>query len=307
MCKYSFILIIVLFFACSAEKPAEKGSSVPLETAGGQFSEARQPSAAAAVYSLEITPAEAFRNSTLMLRSKGFNLSDTGAQWLVNGQSVQNPEPRKFISAHIKRGDNVQAKTLVNGKEILSNIVQIKNAPPELSKVKIMPEVFKLGDTFSVDAAGTDVDGDDVSISYEWTKNDGPAGNEKRISETIKRGDRISVKITPFDGEVYGSPVILKREIRNLPPMIAEDKKFTMKGDLYSYQVKAVDPDGDKLSYALKSAPQGMTIDQASGLIRWDIPADFQGKVSYTVSVNDGNGGEAKQDFVFVTRVEPGK
>ena len=200
-----------------------------------------------------------------------------------------------------------QAKAVINGKEILSNIVQIINAAPELSKVKIMPEVFKPGDTLSVDAAGTDADGDDVSISYEWTKNGEPAGNEKNISETLKRGDKVSVRVTPFDGEIYGSPIIINREIRNLPPMITENKKYILKGDIYSYQVKANDSDRDTLVYALKSAPPGMNIDQARGLIRWNIPADFQGKASYTVSVSDGYGGEAKQDFVFETRLEPDK
>jgi hypothetical protein len=140
--------------------------------------------------------------------------------------------------------------------------------------------------------------------SPEWTRNGEPAGNEKKINAQLRRGDMVSIRITPFDGEVYGHPAILQREIRNLPPMIAEDKKFVMKGDLYTYQVKAVDPDGDALVYALKAAPRGMTIDQESGLIQWKVPSEFEGKTSFAVSVTDGHGGEARQDFVFKAGAE---
>jgi hypothetical protein len=50
-----------------------------------------------------------------------------------------------------------------------------------------------------------------------------------------------------------------------------------------------------------------MTIDQVTGLIRWNVPAGFQGKTSFTVSVSDNYGGKVKQDIVFETRAEPRK
>ena len=89
-----------------------------------------------------------------------------------------------------------------------------------------MPETFKAGDTLYVDVVGSDIDGDEVTILYEWTKNGEPAGTEKQIGVPIKRGDKISIKITPFDGETYGQPVVLRREIGNLPPVIIEDKSI---------------------------------------------------------------------------------
>ena len=291
---YKCIGCIVLCFimACSPEKPAQTVSQLP---------------PVKGMYMLEITPKEVDRTGILFAVAQGFSLSDARIEWLVNGKPVAGEQPSQFKVMNTKKGDTVQVRAILQGKEILSDSIRIRNAAPQISKVAILPEVFNPGDTLSVEVSGSDIDGDDVSIFYEWTNNGEPLGNEKKISGTLKRGDKVSVKITPFDGEVYGSPVILKREIRNLPPMISEDKKFIVKGDVYSYQVKAVDPDGDTLSYALKSAPQGMTIDQATGLIRWNIPASFQGKASFTVSVNDGFGGEAKQDFVFESRAESGK
>jgi len=287
--------------SCTSEKPAEISTSKPSEVgSSGVSGTSQQPvSSGERIFSLEITPVDATRNSTLNLIPKGLNLSDAKIEWLVNGRAVVSPIPNQFKAAEARKGDTVQAKAIIQGKEILSNIIQIKDTPPEISKVKILPEVFKPGDTLYVEVSGSDIDGDEVTISYEWTKNGQPAGRDKQIEVPIKRGDKVSVKITPFDGEVYGRSIILHREIVNLPPMIIENKKFTFDGKVYSYQVIATDPDGDKLTYSIKAAPAGMSIDSSTGLIQWNVPPEFQGKATFTVSVADGHGGEALQSFTL--------
>ena len=151
-------------------------------------------------YSLEISPVDATRKSTLNLTPEGFSLTDAKIEWLVNGNSVVNPALSQFKPINTEKGDNVQAKAIIEDKEILSNTITIKNTPPEFTKIKIMPEAFKLGDRLYVDVAGSDADGDPVTILYEWTKNGEPAGNDQKIATEIKRGDKISVKITLFDG-----------------------------------------------------------------------------------------------------------
>lgn len=172
----------------------------------------------------------------------------------------------------------------------------VQNNPPELSKVKLMPEVFKFGDRLYIEAEGSDIDGNEVTMIYEWTINGGPAGNSREIDAQIKRGDRISVRITPYDGELYGSPLTLKREIGNIPPLISEDKNIIFDGNTYTYQIKATDPDGDVLTYSLKTAPDGMTVN-SSGLIQWNVPTDFKGKAPVAVTVLDGHGGESVLNF----------
>lgn len=61
--------------------------------------------------------------------------------------------------------------------------------------------------------------------------------------------------------------------------------------------LKATDPDGDPLTYSLKSAPPGVTINPTTGLIQWNVPPDFKGMAPITVSVTDGHGGEVMQSF----------
>jgi len=282
-----FLCCIILFFllSCSAEKPAEVHNQKPSVTTGS--------------YSLEITPVNASRNSTIYLIASGFVPSNAKIDWLVNGKVTTTPIASQFNAMETKKGDKVQARAMLQGREILSNTIQIRNSLPEISKITFLPEVFKLGDTLSVEASGSDIDGDKVTVSYEWNKNGEPAGNSNRLEVPIKRGDKISVKITPFDGEVYGRSVVLPKEILNLPPMINEDKTFHFDGKVYSYQVKATDPDGDPLAYSLKTAPPGMTIDPSTGFIQWNVPSEFKGKAPITVSVTDGHGGEAIQSLTL--------
>jgi hypothetical protein len=289
MYKCLCVITLFLFLSCSSEKPP-------------QLSRPSVPSGSG-LYSLQISPINALRNSTLYLIAQGFKLSDARIEWLVNDRITSSPLISQFNAAETKKRDKIQARAFIKGKEILSNIIQIKNSLPVISKVRILPEVFKPGDTLSVEVSGEDIDMDKVTISYEWTKNGEPAGNNKQIEAKLKRGDKVDVKITPFDGEAYGRPVILHREIVNLPPIIIGDKEFSFDGKIYTCQIKATDTDGDLLSYALKSAPSGMTID-SNGLIRWNVPPDFAGRTPITVSISDGHGGEATQSFTLDIKSE---
>ncbi len=57
-------------------------------------------------------------------------------------------------------------------------------------------------------------------------------------------------------------------------------------GVLYTYNVNATDPDGDTLAYSLVVKPSGMTINSATGLIKWTPTA--KGDYPVTVKVSDG-------------------
>lgn len=175
------------------------------------------------------------------------------------------------------------------------------NNPPVITKAKFRLENINNRDVFKVITEGSDKDGDAITYTYEWTKNDEPAGNGDSISG-FKRGDKIAVKVTPFDGKNYGQPRILAIEIKNAIPKIIEHKEVKFDGELLSYQVKAADPDGDKLLYSLVDAPKGMTID-SSGLIKWQVKPEDYGKDTVKVKVSDGQGGEV----VYTLNINAGK
>jgi Putative Ig domain len=295
---YKFFCCIALFLliSCSSEKSADIGTQRLPETGSGTARGQAQPSVSSesGSYSLAITPANATRNSTLRVVAQGFTVSEAEMEWLLNGHATASSNHSQFDARETQKGDKIQAKAIVQDKEVMSNIVEIKNAPPEITRVKILPEIFKSGDTLSVEVSANDIDGDDVAIAYEWTKNGEPAGKDKQLEAPVKRGDKIAVMITPFDGEVNGAAVILNREIKNMPPTIITDSKFHFDGKLFSYQIKAIDPDGDSLIYTLKQAPEGMVVDK-TGLITWK--ASDKSRHAVTVQVTDAEGGEASYTF----------
>ncbi len=73
----------------------------------------------------------------------------------------------------------------------------------------------------------------------------------------------------------------------------------------YLYEVKAVDPDADSLSYRLLVAPEGMDIGSSSGFISWAPTAKQVGNHSVKVEVTDGRGGVATQEFVVCVKPDP--
>jgi archaellum component FlaF (FlaF/FlaG flagellin family) len=301
--KYCSILLLFLFFcaaiACSTENTSDTNiQNAPEESRKSISKNLNKNSAVSDELSIQVSPSEAIHSSILGLTAKGFNIEDAKIEWLVNGSRVASQEtPKQFEAAGTNKGDTVQARAIIDDQEILSNIVTVVNAPPELTRVKIMPEVFSPGDRVYIDAAAADIDGDDVSISYEWTFNGELAGSGREINTEIKRGDKLSVKVTPYDGETYGRSITLNREIRNLPPMIGGESISSFDGKTYTYKINAIDPDGDPLTYTLKEGPPGMTVDSASGIITWEVPSGDAGIHNITVLISDSQGGELLAPF----------
>lgn len=301
------LVLMLTFVSCSSEKSGDAGKQ--LQSPAGKTSapviEGPGSTAGNTGY-LEIGPKGPVRNTTLSVIIRGFDLADSKVQWLINGSPAPDHTGMQFNCADAKKGDVIQCRAVSRGVEIKSNEVKIGNTPPEIGKVRLAPEGYKPGEPLSVDVTGSDADGDGVTFLYEWTKNGEPAGKTNKLEGEIKRGDKISLKITPFDGEDYGRPRVLNTGIDNMPPVIIADDKFTFDGKVFTYQVKAKDPDGDPLTYSIESPPPGMTINSQNGLITWNVPHDFKGRTSFTAVVKDGKGGQANYTLNF-TISEPKK
>ncbi|NWF75077.1 MAG: cadherin-like domain-containing protein [Nitrospirae bacterium] len=180
---------------------------------------------------------------------------------------------------------------------------QTPNTPPRITTLDVYPQYPVIGDTIKIEAVTLDKEDDPVTISYQWSKNETLLPIETstlKVTEEFKRGDKISVRLIPYDGKTYGNPLTLNIVIANASPVIQpSEDMLNIKGSFYSYRVKASDPDGDKLTYTLKTAPSGMTINTATGQIQWSIPTDFRGEAPVSVSVTDGQGGEVLQSFTL--------
>lgn len=168
-------------------------------------------------------------------------------------------------------------------------------ATPEIVSVKIFPSSPNVNDPIRAEVLTSE----DASATYQWSINNNQvdiSGNTLPPGE-FKRGDKISLTITPFLENQKGNPVTVFSYIFNSPPKIVSDiKDSKYKDRSFVYQVKATDPDGDTLTYTLKQAPKGMVIDK-TGLITWMVSEKDKSRHPVTVQVTDGHGGEALYNF----------
>lgn len=186
-----------------------------------------------------------------------------------------------------------------------------KNTLPEVVSIKLSPKLVYPGTRIKAVIEGRDADGDPVTFYREWKKNDATLEGEttdELDTKGFKKGDMITLYVAPFDGKEKGktkwSPTVM---IQNRPPEITSSPPAVLSGEKYVYDVKAVDPDGDKLTFLLENAPPGMTIDPAKGRIDWTIPkaADVKPPATYKVKVaaTDGNA-SAFQQFSLTPKIE---
>ena len=83
----------------------------------------------------------------------------------------------------------------------------------------------------------------------------------------------------------------------NAPPVIESQPPLEFKSAIYRYDVRAVDPDGDPLTYSLDAPPQGMTIDAATGRLVWALQGVPAGEYTVNIVVEDAGGAKAFQDY----------
>ena len=92
------------------------------------------------------------------------------------------------------------------------------------------------------------------------------------------------------------------------PLVPGRDVAEAVAGIPFEYQVTAIDPNDDTLTYELIIGPEGLTLDAETGLVTWlpsDLPADAEGtdvgNHSVVVQVSDGRGGVDLQSFTLAT------
>lgn len=193
----------------------------------------------------------------------------------------------------------------VGGGVVQAPGIAIGNTPPEIKAVWFVGGDGRPGNTLGVEAEGYDPDGDPVRFENEWRKNGLPAGTGDRLTAPVKRGDKVTVTVTPFDGKDRGKSATLSREIVNTPPGIEGQEQFQVADNVVTFHIRASDADGDPLTYSLKDAPAGMRIDRGTGWVRWVTSPGKTGKTPFAVTVSDGVGGESTARFTVTIAEQP--
>lgn len=175
------------------------------------------------------------------------------------------------------------------------------NRPPRFTTV---PEpLATVGETYRTRVEAVDPDGSRLTYSLltapaGMTINN-TTGDLAWVVQASQMGSH-QVSIQASDGRggtaFQRFTVVANATAINRPPLILSTPlTIATPGANYRYQLSARDPDGHSLQYSLVSAPAGMLIGSANGLLSYDnaIAGDYQ----VEINVSDGRGGLATQSY----------
>lgn len=227
-------------------------------------------------------------------------------RWLVNGH-VMSGQTLSILQAHLlKRGDQVAVEVIpfdgiTEGTPFQSVPVIVPNTAPIISNVSVDLDHDVQGRRLLAKVDVADPDHDSITLTYRWRK------NEKLLKEgednaldlaDLTAKDTVNVEVTASDGTPHGNTTVSERfTLTNSSPSIVSSPTASPRGDRYEYLVRATDPDGDPLTYALEVSPPGMTIEAQTGQIHWMISPEMTGSQRVRVVAKDPQGGFATQEF----------
>ncbi|WP_447974852.1 Ig-like domain-containing protein [Nitrospira sp. Kam-Ns4a] len=226
-------------------------------------------------------------------------------RWLANGTPIEGQGGASLAPSLLKRGDRLAVVVTpsdgrVDGAPYQTEPVPVGNTPPEVSAIRL-PAQVRPGERIHAQVEGKDADGDPIHYRFAWWRNDQPVAEglaDELDTQGFARGDTVLLLVTPSDQGGPGRPRLSEPVVvANSPPAITSTPPAALAQDRYQYSVAAVDPDGDPLTFRLDSGPPGMTMDSATGRIEWPVGAALTGRVHVRVSVEDGHGGRAFQEF----------
>ncbi len=184
------------------------------------------------------------------------------------------------------------------------------NQPPHFTSSP--PTSAAVGVDYLYDANATDPDNDQITyyITYKIDNMNITPDTGVFTWTPTKAGTQI-VTIYATDGITTAIPQTFTIDVspaQNRPPEFTSSPVLSaLAGEPYTYDVDAVDPDGDRVYYSLDVAPKGMMIDQLTGCITWLPGEEFANKTEFvSVVVRDDKGLSNTTAFsIDVRRYQP--
>ncbi|MGK7884827.1 MAG: putative Ig domain-containing protein, partial [Crocosphaera sp.] len=190
----------------------------------------------------------------------------------------------------------------------------IPNRPPLITST---PEVDGFVNTkYDYQVMASDLDGDELSYHLIPSENqltipDGMTINETsgliewtpNVNQLGQHNFLVEVRDGQGNSTQQSVELNIKAEKNNNAPVIISSAITELYLDSdnyhYLYDVNALDPDEDLLTYTLVESPSEMTIDSNTGQINWQPTTQQIGNHQITVEVTDGRGGIDNQTFVL--------
>jgi len=198
-----------------------------------------------------------------------------------------------------------------DGVDLDSETVEISvtamvNEPPLLEAIG--PKTTNVGSVLTFTIFGSDPEGDELIFSVAGVPAGASfdAGTQVFIWNTSSLDAGVHfVTFSVSDGNATDSEEveITVNDTPNAPPVLAAiGDKSVNNGDLLSFVVSGVDPNGDTLVYSAAGLPEGASFNEATHSFSWTPVASQAGVHSVTFSVSDG--AEVDSETVGITVIE---
>lgn len=219
----------------------------------------------------------------------------TVRQVVPNGYEETNPSSGAFVD-----------EVTVSGGEVYEHLFGLhpisgpaNSNPVFITEAPTTP--LQVGEEFIYRAIAQDPDADPIRYDLPLAP-DGVTIDESGNITWIPQADQVGtfdviLRVRDDQGGITLQTFELEVESNNQAPTFTSvlDHSQPQVGKAFQYQAKAIDADGDVLTYELVSGPSGVTLDSQTGLLNWTPISSELGNRTIQLKALDGQGGEATQ------------
>lgn len=209
---------------------------------------------------------------------------------------------RSYTAQH-QLDQQQNTSTALSSSTVATQVVkqeEVNSFLPYIVSSKQIPLLPHRGDEITIEAEADHRTTDPVEIEYGWSLNGVPliGENGPKLKADLKKGDRVTVVITPIRAGQRGIALTKTIVILNSPPLVRRDlTDLQVNGRTVQARVIAEDIDGDILTYALQKGPLGASIDSATGVLTWRLEQRGVFTETFSISVRDSDGAETIIDI----------
>ncbi len=226
-------------------------------------------------------------------------------QWVVNGIPALGATAPVFKPERLKKGDRVTTEIVptdgkADGAIFTTGPVTIGNTAPSIVEIYVEPLPLQRGKLIKVRVVVADPDGDPVTLTYKWFRNNKEipgTPSDTLATKEFQKKDVLEVLVTPSDGKSTREGQGVQMLIENSPPRFTSTPPTEIKDGQYLYQVAVTDPDEDPVTLELKQGPPGMTLDPATKQLSWKLTPENLGKHHVVLVAKDNDNGATQQEF----------
>ena len=259
------------------------------------------------IISAKINPVDVRLDTELRIEVKAEDMDGDRVtyryQWFVNGIPAATGPAFKPESS--KKGDRITAELIpndgkVDGPVFRTHPVTMGNFAPYIVEIHLEPVPLHRGEQLKVKVVAEDPDGDPVTLTYKWFRNNKEIAGAKTDTldtKEFQKKDVLEVLVTPSDGKSTREGQGLPVTIANSPPRFTSTPPTEIKDGQYLYQVAVTDPDEDPVTLELKQGSPGMTLDPATKQLSWKLTPENLGKHHVVLVAKDNDNGATQQEF----------